>query len=200
MKRKLFVFAIAAMSACAMVSCGSKSGSSENVQKASAEKVESENIPEESDEDVAPKTEEGVIAMLKEAYQDASLIANPEDDMEPNLDLFGMYCTADFNELINQIRAIDAQKEDGSGFFLDDYALWNYWGPGNTVTPKDIDVTIDGDTAEATYQLSNGTEEQTTTVSLAYVDGKWLISDWQQIGMNGVSMVEAMSEYIEENK
>ena len=200
MKRKLFVFAIAALSVCVMASCGKKDSSKENAEKANTENVESE--PEETDEeDVAPKTEEGVIAMLQEAYADANLVSQPEDDMEPNIDLFGEYCSKSFNEKLNRIREIDADKEWGAKYELlkDELGQFIYW-EGSTVEMKDIDVTIDGDTANATYLLTNGEDELMTEVELVYEDGQWHINNWLQIGMMALDVQENMDEYIQENQ
>ena len=185
---------IAAMSVCVMMSCGSKDA---NKEKESTEQVaESEDIDEDYEEADAPKTEEGVIAMLQEAYSDANLVSHPEDDMEPNLDLYGMYCSKEFNEKIDQIRSIEVETGEKFDQYPDPVGMFIFW-EGQTVTLKDIDVDIDGDTATATYNVSNGEEELITVVQLVYEDGQWRIDEWSQIGMLTLNMKETMDEFIE---
>ncbi len=188
---------IAAMSVCVMMSCGSKEA---NKDKESTEQVaEGENNEEESDDEAAPKTEEGVIAMLQEAYSDANLISQPEDDMEPNLDLFGMYCSKDFNEKIEQIRNIEANTGEKFNVISDPLGMFIYW-EGATVSMNDIDVDVDGETAIASYTLTNGEDEMITVVDLVYEDGQWRIDEWEQIGKFTLNLKETMNEFIESNK
>ena len=198
MKRKLFLLAISALSMCMMAACSSKDSSKE---KESAEQVEAANSEEDDGEKDAPKTKDGVIAMLKAAYEDVNIIYNPpEDDCEPNIDLFGMYGSKAFNELIGQVREIEAAKNSEDDLFFTDWsALWHFWDEG-TVTPTDFDVDVDGDTAEATFELVHGKDSATQVVSLVYEDGQWRVDDWLQRGMDGLSKVEEMKEYIKENK
>jgi hypothetical protein len=35
-------------------------------------------------------------------------------------------------------------------------------------------------------------------VALVYEDGQWRVNDWEHLGMDAVSMVEKMKEYIEQ--
>lgn len=201
MKRKLFVFAVAALSVCVMASCGKKDSSKESAEKADTENVEGESEEESDEEGDAPKTKEGVIALLQQAYDDANLVSQPQDDMEPNLDLFAMYCSKSFNEKINKIREIDADKEWGEKYYLikDELGAFIYW-EGSTVTMKDIDVTLDGDTADASYNLTNGEDELFTDVELVYEDGQWRINNWLQTGQFALDMQENMDWYIQENQ
>jgi hypothetical protein len=65
---------------------------------------------------------------------------------------------------------------------------------------KDIDVTLDGDTADATYNLTNGEDELFTDVELVYEDGQWRINNWLQTGQFALDMQENMDWYIQENQ
>lgn len=200
MKRKLFVMGIAAMSACVMMACGAKDSSKETGSTEQVEVASDESEVDDGDE-VASKTKEGVIAMLKEAYDDANIIYNPpEDDCEPNLDLFGMYCSKDFYELINKVREVEAKQTNEEDHFFSDWnAMWHFWDKG-VVTPKDFDVTVDGDKAEATFELTRGNDSATQVVALVYEDNQWRVDDWLQRGMDGLSMREQIKEYLENNK
>jgi hypothetical protein len=193
MRKNLFLMTIAAVSVCVMVACGSKSSSN---------KVESASQPEPAKEEVgygeedAPKTAEGVIAMLKEAYEEVNILTNPSDDeSEPNIDLVAEFCSKDFNELRDKMR--EAEVNGKPGIVEDWNAMWTFWDEG-TITPEDFDVSVDGDTAEATFNLTNGDDNVTYCVSLVYEDGQWRVSDWTQRGMDGLSLVERMTEYLEE--
>ena len=189
---------IAAMSVFVMMSCGSKDGSKENKTEEGTEQVAENEDDEYADED-APKTEEGVIAMLEEAYSDANIISQPEDEMEPNIDLFALYCSKEINEKMEQIREIEVSTGEKFDAIPDELGMFIYW-EGATVTLNDMDVDVDGDTATATYNVSNGSDELITVVDLIYEDGQWHIDNWQQIGMLALDVKERMDEFIEEHK
>lgn len=185
------------MAVCMMVSCGSKDNSKAKEENATEQAENAIEAEAADDEDAAPKTKEGVIAMLREAYDDVNIIlAPPEDDCEPNIDLVACYCSRAFNDLVGKVREVDAAKDFEDPFFEDWSRMWNFWDKG-PVTPKDFDVDIDGDTAEATFELAYGKESATQVVALVYEDGQWRVNDWEQRGMDAVSMVEKMKEYIE---
>ena len=214
MKRKLFLFAIAALSVCVMASCSKKS-SKDNKEKDDTELVENEDEDdeelEEADEevadgvDVAPEeewTEEAVANVIRQAYEDVNVIYGPrEDDLEPNIDLYAMYCSEDFNKLVNKIRSIDAQKDDNDDMFFSYPDLtWNYWGEGS-VEPKNIKVELlTGNMAEATFELTHGQEWLQTKLSFFYENGGWRIEDWLQVGDDETSLVHRMTGYIEQNR
>ena len=213
MKRKLFLFAIAALSVCVMASCGKKS-SKDKDEKDDTELVENEEEDEEeldADEEVADGVEvapeedwtaEAVADVIRKAYADASLLYAPsEDGMEANIDVFGMYCAESFNELLRKVRAIDAQQSDPADrFFQDENLTWNYWGEGS-VEPKYIEVRLNtGNMAQATFRLTHGEEWLQTEVTLFYENGQWRIDDWVLVGDNAVSLAERMYEYVEQNK
>lgn len=193
MKKRFFMMAIATLTVCVMSACGSKDGGKEYTEPVV-------DTADDSDE-AAPKTEEGVIAMMRAAYEDANLIYAPQEDgMEANIDLFGMYCSKEFNSVIEQVREIEAKKDNENDcFFADWNALWHFWDDG-VVTPKDFDVSIDGDTADVTFELTHGKDSATQAVALVYEDGQWRVNDWLQRGMDGLSMVEQMKEYIKNNQ
>jgi len=197
MRKKLFLMTIAAVSMCVMVACGSKSGSKNDESANQAEQAEEEVGYGEED---APKTAEGVIAMLREAYEEVNIFTNPsdDDDCEPNIDLVAEFCSKEFNELRNKMREIDVKKGE-PGIVEDWNGFWSFWDEG-TITPKDFDVNIDGDTGDATFTLTNGDESVIYSVSLIYEDGQWRVSDWTQRGIDGLSTVERLKEYIEENE
>ena len=188
---------IAAVSACVMVACGAKSGSNND---------ESADLTEQDEEEVgygeedAPKTAEGVIAMLREAYDEVNLFTNPsdDDDCEPNIDLVAEFCSREFNDLRDRMREIDVNRGE-PGIVEDWNGFWSFWDEG-IITPKDFDVDVDGDTADATFTLTNGEESVIYSVSLIYEDGQWRVSDWTQRGMDGLSTVDRMRDYIEENE
>lgn len=201
MKRKLFLMAIAAVSVLVMMSCGSKAADNGNDNDVIS--VDQGDPEEEIDEDEAPapKTEEAVLDMLREAYADANLVSHPVDEMEPNLDLYGMYCSKAFNKKLEQIRAIDAGKPVGARceMFDNELSNWIYW-EGATVTITNASADVDGDTADATYFLTNGDDTMLTNVLLIYENGQWRIDNWVQIGEFEFDLRVAMDEYIEENR
>lgn len=209
MKKKWFLFAIAALTVCVMASCGNK-GSKDKSESNDTEQVENDDDPLTEEEvtdgvTTAPEedwTEEAVANMLRMAYDDVNVIYGPRvDDMEPNLDLYAMYCTRDFNEMVNEIRAIDAQKDDiADCFFAEEDLIWNYWGEG-VVEPKNIQVTLlTGNMAEATFQLTHGQEWLQTKVALCYENGQWRIADWLQVGDDESSKRERMEVYLQVNR
>ena len=189
---------IAAVSVCVMVACGSKSSS--NNEKSAEQQAEQTEEEVGYGEEDAPKTAEGVIAMLNEAYEEVNLFTNPsdEDECEPNIDLVAEFCSKDFNDLREKIREIVVNKDVPS--IIDDWnGIWSFWDEG-TITPKDFDVNIDGDTGNAIFTLTNGDEEITYDVSVVYEDGQWRVSDWTQRGIDGYSIAERLSDFIEENE
>lgn len=195
MRRRLFLVAIAAMSVCVMMACGSKSASNND----SAEQAESADEVG-SGENGDPKTEQAVIDLLEEAYFDVNTIIGPrdEEECEPSLDL-SIYCSKEFNRLRDKILAIEAKKADGSFALYEDWnRMWSFWETG-PVTPKDFQVDIDGDTANVTFNLTHGDESATQEVMLIYEDGQWHLNDWLQRGIDADSHLERMREYIEEN-
>ena len=202
MKRKLFLFAIAAVSMCVMVACGSKDASKDKDQNATekvTEKAESDDS--EDGEEAAPKTEEGVVALINAIYEDVNIICGPrgEDDLEPNIDLVGQYCSKEFRELVDKIREIDANKGEEEFDLQGNWVgLWAFFDPPFEV--QDIDVSLDGDEASVSYFLKKGGEKVEMDYSVVYEDGQWRISDCDRIGMLAGSWVDRMNDYIEANQ
>lgn len=196
MKRKNIIFGIATMSVFAVLSCGSKDSSKD---KQDTQQVTVNILG--TDDPAAPKTEKGVIDMLQKAYHDANILSTTDDLTDPDIciDLFGKYCSRVFNEKMNEI--CDIQDSTGVKFpqIPDQIGMFVYW-EGDTVTIKDIDVAINGDTAIASYNLSNGKKDMMTVVELVYEDAKWHFNDWQQIGPFTLNTMKAMDEYLETNR
>ena len=186
MKRNMFLIAIA-MTACVMVSCASKDANKEV-------KAETENVAADQDQ-----TKKDIVEMLTKAYDDANVLATPsEDGMEANIDLFGQYCSASFNELLCKVRVACGNLENQEDcFFTDENMLW--LGKGGKVKIENIDVDMK-DPVTASYDVVNedGTK-MTTEVSLVNENGAWKINDWLQRGMDGVSLVENMTEFVEKH-
>ena len=185
MKRKLFIFATA-MIACVMVSCGPKSV---NSVKAAPETAV-------ADQD---QTTKDIVDMLTKAYTDANVLAEPsEDGMEPNIDLFGQYCSASFNELLRKVRVACGNLSDPEEcFFSDENMIW--LGKGGKVKIENIDVDMK-DPVTASYDVVNEDgSKMETEVALVKENGEWKINDWLQRGMDGVSLVENMTEFVEKN-
>ena len=197
MKRKLFLMTIAAVSAWVMVACGSKGGSNNGEGAEQAELT----IDEDADEADAPKTAEGVIAMLREAYEEVNLFTNPnpsdEDECEGNYDLVAEYCSKEFNDIRNRIHDAEVKKGITDGVDNNWNSLWSFWDEG-TITPTDFDVDVEGDTGDATFTLTNGEDSVIYSVSVVYEEGQWRVSDWTQRGIDGLSNLDRMVEYLEE--
>ena len=204
MKRKLFLCAIAMVSMCVMVACGSKDASKDKANdKAATEQVAEETESDEFEGDAtAVKTEEGVVALVNAIYDDINIIYGPrdEDDCEPNIDIVGQYCSKEFRELTDKIREIDVNKAEGEGFDLngDWAALWAFFDLPFEV--QDIDVSIDGDEGSVSLFLKKGGEKVEMDYSVVYEDGQWRFSDCDRIGMLTGSWIDRMNEYIEANQ
>ncbi|MCR4602822.1 MAG: hypothetical protein K5683_04745 [Prevotella sp.] len=202
--RKIHLIIITVMSLCLMASCDNKKSNKNWAQEEDYEDTEMVDEETADDMEVAPEalwTEDAVADMLRKAYKDASLIYAPsEDGQEANIDLDAMYCSKYWNEVLQQVRAIDARQSDPSKRFGDGNAQWNYWMEG-AVEPKDIKVTLlTGNMAEATFDLTHGEEWMHTRVSLDFEDGEWRISDWLEVGDSSQSLLEAMEKFVEKMK
>ena len=199
MKRKLFMVAIAAVSMCVMVSCGKKDN------KANDEKADTEEVAEnEEEEDDADDTvEASVTKLLNDAYEDLNVIYGPrEDDLEPNLDMFGMYCTEGFNQLITDTRAADYNQElEEDRFFRgNELAMWSPW-EDNGLSVDDVNVELnDEDLAYATYTLHHGDEWIMMGIELELENGEWRIKDFTKTGDVEASMEAMMITYLRANE
>jgi len=200
MKRKLFMVAIAAVSMCVMVSCGKKDNKA-NDEKADTEQVAG-NDEEEDDANTTPK--EAIAKLLESAYEDLNVIYGPrdEDDCEPNLDMFGMYCTEGFNQLITDIRKVDYEQdlEEDRFFRGNELAMWGPWEDGS-LSIDDITVEMNGeDLAYATYNLHHGEEWINMGVELELENGEWRIADFTKTGDVEASMEALMISYLQANE
>ena len=185
----------AAVSVFVMVACGSKPASN-NDESAEQAELSVEVCDEEED---APKTEEGVIAMLRAAYEEVNLFTTPDptEECEGNFDLVAEFCSKEFNDIRERIREAEVKKGITDGLIEDWNGLWSFWDEG-TITPTDFDVDVTGDVGEATFNLTNGEDSVIYCVSVIYEDGRWHVSDWTQRGIDGVSHLERMMDYLEE--
>lgn len=205
--RKIYLFAISALAVCVMASCDNKKTTKNWAEEEDEEDIELlEDEEEESDEAsddiaVAPDdlwTEEAVADMLRRAYADVSIVFTPQEDgQEANIDLDGMYCTKQWNEMLRQARAASYRQTSAGKQGFNDTFHWNYWMEGK-VTPENIHVTLlTGNMAEATFQLTHGEEWMHTHVALDFEDGQWRISNWLEIGDDSNSLLQEMERYVE---
>lgn len=205
--RKIYLFAISALAVCVMASCDNKKTTKNWAEEEDEEDIELlEDEEEKSDEvsddiPVAPDdlwTEEAVADMLRRAYADVSIVFTPqEDEQEANIDLDGMYCTKQWNEMLRQVRATSYRQTSAGKQGFNDTFHWNYWMEGK-VTPENIHVTLlTGNMAEATFQLTHGEEWIHTHVALDFEDGQWRISNWLEIGDDSNSLLQEMERYVE---
>lgn len=184
------MMAIAAVSLCVMVSCGNK----ENKDKENNSQENTEQVKE-----VEASGEEAVVKMLQSAYEDFNTIFTPqEDDMEVNLDLYGMYCSEEFNEMINQVRAAEANLDDPEQHFFQesDLGMWSLW-EDNNLTIDNIDVELDGETGYATYILHHGDETEKIGVTLVFENDEWRIDDFSETNDVQASMHALMDAYLQ---
>lgn len=203
MKRKLFMVAIAAVSMCVMVSCGKKDNKD---NKANKEKDDTEQVAEndEEEDDADDTVEASVTKLLDSAYEDLSVIYGPrdEDDCEPNLDMFGMYCTEGFNQLVTDIRKVDYNQElEEDRFFQgSDLAMWSPWEEA-PLSVDDVNVELNGeDMAYATYTLHHGDEWIMMGIELELENGEWRIKDFTKTGDVEASMEALMISYLRANE
>lgn len=186
--------AITAVSVFVVAACSSKNNSSDNGAKADSTQV----IDAEGDEEADPKTADGVIAMLRQLYDEVNIIYTPrgEDEEEPNIDLFGEFCSEEFNSLRSQVMEIDANLDIMERFFVDWNQLFSFWDEA-PVTPTDFDVDIDGDTATVTYELTHNGDSATHELELVYENGHWRVNDIVQRGIDALSKLGEMRTFIE---
>lgn len=193
--------AIAAVSMCVMMSCGNK-GNKANDEKANTEEVADNDGEEEDDADATP--EEAMAKLLENAYDDLSVIYGPrdEDDCEPNLDMFSMYCTEGFGQLITDIRVADYNQELETDRFFQgsELAMWSPWEDG-PLSVDDINVEMNGDEyANVTYILHHGDEWISMGVEFELENGEWRIKDFTKTGDVEASMEALMLSYLQANE
>lgn len=193
MKGKIYLFAIVAVSVSMMVACGQKDGSKDK-EKDGAGQVAA------SGDEAASKVKEDVIAMIKAIYDDVDIIysTGSEPAEEAGIDLMSKYGSKKFFRLVEQVRKIDAGKDEENRFVDDWDTLLNCWDVG-VCQPTDINVTIDGSTAQVNYELYYSGQYATYVLALVKEEGQWRIDDILQIGNDVGSKVEQMTSYLKEN-
>ena len=166
-----------------------------------------ENFTDDSDlsangVEVAPDdqwSEEAVARQIKKIYAEVSkAYALSQDGLENNIDLDGMFCTKDFNDLQRQIRIINTKKTSGKRFEREDIR-WTY-GLDVPVTPQNIKVElVTGNMAEATFELSSGEQWMHTKLTLDWEDNQWKIRSWNEVGDNSSDHITEMDKYVSAN-
>lgn len=203
MKRKLFMMAIAAVSLCVMVSCGNKENK-DNDEKSNEEGTEQVADDEEDGDDGDTVPGVAMARLLDSAYEDLNTIYGPrdEDDCEPNLDMFGMYCTEGFNKLITDTRAADFNQElEEDRFFQgSELAMWSPW-EDDGLSIDNINVEMNGDEyADVTYILHHGDEWISMGVEFEFENGEWRIKDFTKAGDVEASMEARLITYLRANE
>ena len=154
--------------------------------------------------DVAPNeqwTEDAVAKQMRKIYTEVSkTYSSKADGMENNTDLYGMFCTNDFNELQRQIRVITGKTKADDRRFENEEIRWTY-GMDLPVTPQNIKVTLlTGNMAEATFELHSGEQWMYTKLGLDWENGQWKISSWKEVGDDNNDLFDEMYKYVEANK
>ena len=193
------MIALAAVSVCVMVSCGSKDGSKE---KADAEQV-AEGASEDEKEagKTDSKAEEEIVAMINDIFDESNIeySTNDEGYMEAEIDLITQYGSKRLCGLVEQVRKIDADKAEEDHFIADWNWLLSCWDIG-LCEADDIDAAIDGNTAKVKYWISHSGQGALYELALVYEDGQWRVDDILTMGGEPGSKVEQMTKYINENK
>lgn len=194
MKGKFYlVVAIVAVSVCTMVACGSKDAGKDKEKDGTGQVAAGGG-------EVASKAKEEVMAMVKAIYDDVDIIysTGSEPDVEAPIDLMSKYGSKKFYGLVEQVRKIDADKDEENRFVADWDGLLCYWDVG-VCQPTDITVTIDGSTAKVNYELYYSGQYATYVLALVNEEGQWRIDDILQICNDVGSKVEQMTNYLKEN-
>lgn len=206
MKRKLFDIAIAAVSMCMMVACGSKDASKDKASdkdKAATEQVTEGAVEDEQAVDTA-EAEQAITDLVNAVYDDINdLTFAPvmDDEETPEVDFIAKYCSKDFRKLVAKICEIDRGLDSGEGFgYGDEWGaeMWSYFAPPFSV--DNIEVDVDGNEGSVSYDLSSNGEEVEMVFRVVREDGEWRFSDCLRQGPDNGSWVERMKEYIEEHQ
>jgi hypothetical protein len=204
MKRKLFMIAFAAVSVCVMVACGSKDGSkekadAEQVAEETSEVTEEASENEENGEEADARVEDEIVAMINDIFDDSDIeyTTNDQGYMEANIDLIMDFGSIRLCNLVEQVRMIDANKDETEHFIADWNWMLNCFDQGGV---EDIEVDVDGDTAKAKYWVSNSGMRELYELALVKEDGQWRVDDVLTMGGQKGSKAEEMTKYIEENQ
>ena len=199
------MIALAVMSVCVMMSCGSKDGSKE---KADAEKVAEETTEvaeeaienEENGEEADVNAEEEIVAMINDIFDDSDIeyTTTEEGYLEAEIDLIMDFGSKKLCNLVEQVRKIDAGKDETEHFIPDWNWMLSCYDQGGV---EDITVeAVDGNTAKAKYWVSNGGRRELYELALVKEDGQWRVDDVLILGGEQGSKVEEMTKYIAENQ
>ena len=149
--------------------------------------------------DTAPEdqwTEEAVEQQLKKIYAEVSKAFASGQTSNPDLD--AKFCTAEFNNVQRQVRAINARKSSNKRFD-NDLFRWTY-GLDLPVTPKNIKVNLlTGNIAEATFELTSGEQWLYTKLTLDFEGNQWKIRSWNTVGDTNSDLLDDMCKYVGTN-
>ena len=198
------MIAFAAVSVCVMVACGSKDGSkekadAEQVAEETSEVTEEASENEENGEEADARAEDEIVAMINDIFDDSDIeyTTNDQGYMEANIDLIMDFGSIRLCNLVEQVRKIDADKEEAERFIADWNWMLNCFDQGGV---EDIEVDVDGDTAKAKYWVSNSGMRELYELALVKEDGQWRVDDVLTMGGQKGSKAEEMTKYIEENQ
>ena len=200
-----FLAAIAATATLSLAACNNKpvaQGDATNgdTLTENATGIHQDSLLADAPTDIAPDdqwTEEAVAQQVRKIYAEVNKAFAPsEDGLESNIDLDALFCTQYWNETLNQVRAINAQKPYEEQSFANEEMRWTY-GLGTPLTPKNIKVELlTGNMATAAFELSCGSQWMHTVLALDWEDGQWRINDWQEVGDSSQGLLESMQQYI----
>ena len=200
MKRKLFVIALAAVSVCVMMSCGSKDGSKEKADAELVAEEVGENEEADAEADDNANAEEEIVAMINDIFDDSDIeyTTNEKGYQEAVIDLTTQFGSKKLCDLVEQVRKIDADKDETEQFIAD----WNWmlrcFDQGGV---EDISVAnVDGNKAKVEYWVCNSGMRELYTLALVKEDGQWRVDDVLIMGGQHGSKVKEMKEYIEANQ
>ena len=149
--------------------------------------------------EVAPDdqwTEEAVEQQLQKIYAEVSKAFTSGKESNPELD--DKFCTAEFNNVQRQVRAINAKKTSNKRF-ENDLFRWTY-GLDLPVTPQNIKVNLlTGNIAEATFELASGEQWLYTKLTLDFEGGQWKIRSWNTVGDTNSDLLDDMCKYVGAN-
>ncbi|MGX8682372.1 MAG: DUF3828 domain-containing protein [Bacteroidales bacterium] len=128
----------------------------------------------------AQNTESQIVERVKAIYTEvAKAYPNHEELIEdlPDIDLDGLYCSEEWNNLVNQVGEIDGLSPEGIGFFDADY--WIMGQDWQDVSVSDVKAqVVDADHAEVHLVLHNCGSESPLKLLMVKEQGEWKIDDF----------------------
>ena len=115
-----------------------------------------------------------------------------------SIDLDALYCTADWLQTMEAVRAKDAQKQDEIGFFDADYWVMGQDVAGS-ITVSDIAVDsldIDEGKAQVFLNLHNGPGNEPLRLNMLYEKDQWRIDEFTTLEPDTFSWKANMKEYL----